>query len=285
MQNMTYLTIQSWMRTELNLSGNELIIYAIIYGFSQDETSRFSGSRQYLADWCGCTVRSVQNTLNLLLEKGLITKYDCTRQNVKFCEYVANFTTSEKFSPPSEKISPPSEKFSLNNIDNIDNINIISSNTINSITEDNTEFEGHSYSNEELKEEFLGSNKKRAKRHKKSLYDKCLDEIYLYTKNKDLKLQDALIRYLSVRLAIKDKQIYGVNQWIGLLNKLDKTEGKDKVAIVEQSIERGWCSFYPVKENTNNVFSEGDGLSNEPSKDTAEERADKLREQGRRVSF
>ena len=46
-----YITIQGWMRTELELKGNDLMVYAIIYGFSQSESNRFTGSLQYLADW------------------------------------------------------------------------------------------------------------------------------------------------------------------------------------------------------------------------------------------
>lgn len=45
-----YITIQGWMRTDLKLSGNELIVYAIIYGFSQNKQGEFTGSAQYLAD-------------------------------------------------------------------------------------------------------------------------------------------------------------------------------------------------------------------------------------------
>ena len=35
-KNENYLVIQGWMITELKLKGNELLIYAIIYGFSQN---------------------------------------------------------------------------------------------------------------------------------------------------------------------------------------------------------------------------------------------------------
>ena len=30
-----YITIQGWMVTELKLKGNELLIYALIFGFTQ----------------------------------------------------------------------------------------------------------------------------------------------------------------------------------------------------------------------------------------------------------
>lgn len=275
MRDNTYITIQSWMRTELNLSGTELLVYAVVYGFSQDGMSKYTGSRQYIADWCGCTVRSVQTILNSLTERGLLTKSETTINNVRHCEYVANFTPSEKISPP------PSEKISLNNIetDTIEKDSIpINRNT----TADEDEFQSHGYSPEDDKQEFLGSIKKKGKPQKKSLYDKCVDEVYKCTPN--LSLQTELLKYLPIRLAIKEKPIYGVNQWKGLLSRLLSLPG-DKVEIVKQSIEKGWCSFYEVKQNTRSVFSEGDGVHCDGATDTAKERAEKLEKQGRRSTF
>lgn len=99
MRGMNYVVIQDWMRFDLGLNGTELLVYAIIYGASQDGDTKFSGSRQYLADWCGCTVRSIQTALNNLTERGLLTKSENVHNNIKWCEYVANFTTRENFSP------------------------------------------------------------------------------------------------------------------------------------------------------------------------------------------
>ena len=77
----TYITIQWWMRTDLNLSGNELIVYAIIYGFSQNKQGEFTGSAQYLADWVGCTRRTVMTILNKLVEAKLISKTELILNN------------------------------------------------------------------------------------------------------------------------------------------------------------------------------------------------------------
>ena len=274
MKENTYITIQSWMRTELNLSGTELLVYAVVYGFSQDGQSHYTGSRQYIADWCGCTVRSVQTILNDLTDRGLLTKYESTINNVRHCEYVANFTSSEKISPP------PSEKTSLNNIDT-DTIENFTPTSRSKMSE-TEEFESHCYSPEELRADFLCSVKKKEKVKRKSLYDKCVDEVYLYTKN--LALQDALIKYLPIRLAIAEKPLYGVNQWKGLLNRLTATPG-DKVQIVEQSIEKGWCSFYELKKTSRAAFSEGDGVFCDEATDTEAERVEKLEKQGRRAKF
>lgn len=69
-----FVTIQGWMRTKLNLKGNELLAYAVIYGFSQTDGAKFTGSRKYLAEWCGCSLATIDRTLDSLVNKGLITK-------------------------------------------------------------------------------------------------------------------------------------------------------------------------------------------------------------------
>ena len=69
-----YITIKAFMVNELHLSGNELIVYAVIYGFSQVGSSWFTGSRKYLAAWCQTSEKSVTHNLKKLLDAGLIEK-------------------------------------------------------------------------------------------------------------------------------------------------------------------------------------------------------------------
>lgn len=90
-----YMTIHGWMRTELGLKGNELMVFAIIFSFSQTEEGWFTGSRQYLSDWTGCTVRTVQNILDKLTNDGLIVKRKGRRNGAYFCDYQVK---SEKIS-------------------------------------------------------------------------------------------------------------------------------------------------------------------------------------------
>lgn len=85
--NQNYIIIQGWMINELNLKGNELIIYAIIHGFSQIENQKFTGSLQYLAEWTNSTKQGVIKCLKSLIEKKLIIKEDKIINGVKFCEY------------------------------------------------------------------------------------------------------------------------------------------------------------------------------------------------------
>lgn len=83
----SYITIQGWMRSELGLKGNDLLVYAIIYGFSMKENQKFYGGLQYLADWCGATKYGVSKNLKNLIDLGLIEKEDCVIGGVKTCKY------------------------------------------------------------------------------------------------------------------------------------------------------------------------------------------------------
>lgn len=85
-----FVTIQGWMRTKLNLKGNELLAYAVIYGFSQTDGAKFTGSRKYLAEWCGCSMATIDRTLNSLVDKGLISRASyVTKHGYRAVEYAA----------------------------------------------------------------------------------------------------------------------------------------------------------------------------------------------------
>ena len=85
-KNENYLVIQGWMITELKLKGNELLIYAIIYGFSQNN-QQFRGSHRYLADWCNSTRQGIMKNIESLIKKNLLEKKEIFINNVKFCRY------------------------------------------------------------------------------------------------------------------------------------------------------------------------------------------------------
>ena len=74
MNSDNYITICGWMVTRLGLSGNDLIVYALIYGFSQDENSVFSGTSKYVAAWCNIRKEAALKILKRLTDKGLIEK-------------------------------------------------------------------------------------------------------------------------------------------------------------------------------------------------------------------
>lgn len=156
-----FIVVQGWMLKDLGLKGNELLLYACIYGFSQADNQKFSGSLQYLADWTNSTKRSVIKNLQSLQDKGYIGKAERYINGVKFCEYhVTNFTGVVKnFHGGGEKNSlGGSEKSSPNNID----INNINKNIVKTI-DNNIKHKHGEYNNvlltdeelEKLKDEYI----------------------------------------------------------------------------------------------------------------------------------
>ena len=156
-----YITIQGWMRTELDLSGNDLIVYAIIYGFSQNKQGEFTGSAQYLADWVGCTRRTIMSILNKLVEDGTISKTETVlNNNEKRVSYQAE-RGCEKISQGVKNFHRGCEKISQGGVKNFHrgcekishNINI--NNNTNNITRDTNNVHSCSESPEETPEEFF----------------------------------------------------------------------------------------------------------------------------------
>ena len=202
-----YVVILDWMCQDLKLSGNELLIYALIYGFCQDNSSYFFGSRNYIAKTFNISKPTVDKALKSLVEKNLIIKEEMITNNVLLYKY--------KILLPVKKSYYPGKEILPNNINN--------TNTINTINKS------------------------------KNKYNKCIDVIEAYTENKELR--EILILYLKLRLEMKEKPIF-VNQWKGLLNKLSKLTQDDleKITIVQQSLDRGYASFYPLKSFSKDVY-------------------------------
>lgn len=82
-----YVSIQGWMITRLGLTGNDLLVYAVIYGFSQDGITNYTGTRAYLAEWCRSSERAISRNIKNLVDKGLIKQVyksaDC--HDVHYC--------------------------------------------------------------------------------------------------------------------------------------------------------------------------------------------------------
>ena len=111
-----YYQVQGWMLNRLGLKGTALNVYAIIYAFSQDGESWFSGSLKYLSDFTNATTRTIISTLKDLTEKGYLVKRENLEEGVKFCSYRAvspQSGGSEKISPLVKKTVSKSEKISL----------------------------------------------------------------------------------------------------------------------------------------------------------------------------
>lgn len=70
-----YYVTNGWMINQLGLSGRELQVYAIIYGFTQDGETEFNGSLTYLMEWLNVNSKhTVIKAIDGLIQKGLIEK-------------------------------------------------------------------------------------------------------------------------------------------------------------------------------------------------------------------
>lgn len=87
-----YVSILGWMVSDLKLSGNDLICYALIYGFSQDGETEFKGSLSYIAEWLNTSRQTARLVVKRLVESGLVNKRDEVINGVKFCRYYVSNT-------------------------------------------------------------------------------------------------------------------------------------------------------------------------------------------------
>lgn len=267
-----WISKEIWLNKEL--SAIDKVILTEID--SLDNENGCWASNEYLAEFCGVSVPTITRSISKLKNLGYIeTEMSDGRHRVIKMIRVSNQN--------DEGVS--SKRLASNIYNNKDNNSILSKDNISEAEDDYT---SHSYS----KDDFLGSAKRKVKPKscRKSLYDQCLDENILFSQ--DLKLTVLLNKYLVLRLAMKDKPLYGVNQWKGLLSKLadivKDNPGMSYEEIVSQSIERGYASFFPVNKSSykkKDVFAEGDGLSCEQSEETEEQRKEKLEKTGRRSEF
>ena len=83
------MVIQGWMINELKLKSNELLVYALIYGFSQDGHSEFKGTKNYLAKAIGGCTNTVRTVIKTLMSRSLVTERTVEVGGIYFKRYKA----------------------------------------------------------------------------------------------------------------------------------------------------------------------------------------------------
>lgn len=82
-----YIVVQSWMTQELGLKGNSLILYALIYGFSQTEKQSCTCGIEYMQAWTHSSKQGVLNALDALVNAGLIERVKSNSADGRISEY------------------------------------------------------------------------------------------------------------------------------------------------------------------------------------------------------
>lgn len=72
MKDTDFIYIPGWAVNHLNIKGNELLVYSIIFSYSRDGIQRYEAPAEYLASCIGASVSTVKDVLKRLVDKGLI---------------------------------------------------------------------------------------------------------------------------------------------------------------------------------------------------------------------
>ena len=199
-----------WLNKELSLI--EKGIFTEIN--SLDGKNHCYASNEYLAEFGQCSIATVTRAIKHLIDLNLI-------EQVSFDGRVRVLKVSNKC-VSNQNDESESSKCVTNNIYN----------NTKSISKDI---------------DFTPDPPVTEKPKKKNLYQQCLDMINDFTN--DSKLQELLIMYLDLVLEKyrhEGKTLYA-NQFKGMLNKLDQVCKDGKYgAIVQQSLDHQYVSFYPV---------------------------------------
>ena len=89
---------KGWMIEDMELYGNELIIYSILNSISQTPGASYFGSKKYLGKFVGST-RTAIRVLNSLIEKGYVKKRVISGRKT---EYIALVVKKENISSKKE---------------------------------------------------------------------------------------------------------------------------------------------------------------------------------------
>lgn len=105
-----YIVVLPWMMSMLGLAGNDLLVYALIHGYSQGGVGGYFGSRAHLAETLNFSRRTATDVLARLEERGLITKHSVVIDGVLRCFFRAVKPTLQQQQPREPQPQPEQEQ-------------------------------------------------------------------------------------------------------------------------------------------------------------------------------
>lgn len=106
----TYIVVPGWAAEDLGLTGNDLLVYSLIYGFCQDGRSGFRGSITYIEKRLGLSRRAVIYILDRLVKNGHLFKSQEGEPGKVVVTYQVNFVELEGTNEPVQNLQHPSAK-------------------------------------------------------------------------------------------------------------------------------------------------------------------------------
>lgn len=215
-----------WLNEELTML--EKVIFVEID--SLDNENHCTAGNEYFAEFCNCSESKVSKAIKKLKELSMIEELSFDGRHRKIRVVKSTKQGSKKYEAESQNLQS-------NNISN------------------NTNKEKRVVSKDTTTEFSFGKQKPK----KDNLYTKCVTLIDSYDFSSWGNIRNLLIEYLQYRLSIKEKPLYA-NMWKGMLNKLVELCDDDirtYEAVIKQSIERGYLSFYPLSNFGNSDVRKG----------------------------
>lgn len=230
---MAYIVIQDWMISDLQLKGNELLTYALIYGFSQDGESEFKGSLKYISNFLGVSKSTAQRNLENLANRGVIEKRVEEISGVKFNRYIAH-----------EKAEPPIVKTSTG----------CSQNGYGGVVKMGTGCSQNGYGGVVK----MGTNNTNIYNTNNNTSNNTKDKGAPARYFDDEELNNKFLEFLSMRKKIR-KPVRTDRALKALLKKLHELSGGDvglMKQIIDQSLDKEWLGLFELKtanDNTKNI--------------------------------
>lgn len=252
MTNNISFIVHSWMLTSLELKGNELIAYAIIYKYSDIKGQKFVVSIRKLAEIMNVSKNTAQTVLDSLIEKGLIIKC-ASLDNVMGSnayrvelDLIENFSVSETGTVPKTGTPQKSqEKQGSTGISNqesvpktgtLENKKINNINNINKLANKNTRKQGG----------LLRGGSTSTSKYSTMLGQLlafCRTNFYTRTEQQDYVFK-ALKQYLDYRIKFKLEP----EQWQAILDSIKDFDAEDIVRRVQTALAGGYKILVPSWE-------------------------------------
>lgn len=227
-----YFVIQDWMITALHLKGCELLVYAVVFGYSQKGAGCYFGSAAALAESLGVSRQTIVSTFKSLTERGLLIKTDDYHAGVHTCAYSANLDLLKNFTGCQEILQDSQKILHNNKIDSKKDNNITPS-IINNTSPFTLPFEGKEFADTW---ELLTQQPKWRKKSRAAL-EMSLKKLAGYTEREAVRMmQDTIANDWQGLFPLKAGDKPTQSQYDLLCRKV----GNVHASVFRQGKEMGW---------------------------------------------
>lgn len=252
MTNNISFIVHSWMLTSLELKGNELIAYAIIYKYSDIKGQKFVVSIRKLAEIMNVSKNTAQTVLDSLIEKGFIIKCASLDNVMGSNAYKVDLDLIESFVgcengtiPKNGTHQKSQEKQGSTGISNqsggsetgtLENKKINNINNINKLANKNTRKQGGL-----LRGGSMSTSKYSTMLGQLLAF--CRKNFYTRTEQQDYVFK-ALKQYLDYRIKFKLEP----EQWQAILDSIKNFDAEDIARRVQTALAGGYKILVPSWE-------------------------------------